>query len=148
MARRLRKKRIAIILLTFTAIIVWSTHSCVSRCTSSSDKEKVKDTLPKAHSQAIPSAMHSPRERNTRRWIRSSRDTSSDGKSMVHSLSSPATTPCSMPAVSDGRQGKGHQNGTEHADALASVSKLITAVGIMKSAGDEEAQDEREGIRT
>ena len=49
MARRLRKKRIAIILLTFTAIVAWSTHSCVSRCTSSSDKEKAKDTLPKVH---------------------------------------------------------------------------------------------------
>ena len=31
MARRLRKKRIAIILLTFTAIVGWTTHSCVSR---------------------------------------------------------------------------------------------------------------------
>ena len=49
MARRLRKKRIAILLLTFTAIVAWSTHSRVSRCTSSSDKEKAKDTLPKVH---------------------------------------------------------------------------------------------------
>ena len=49
MARRLRKKRIAVILLTFTAIIVWTTHSCVSRCTSSGEKEKAEDTLPKAH---------------------------------------------------------------------------------------------------
>ena len=49
MARRLRKKRIAIILLTFAAIVVWTVHSCVSRCTSSSDKAKAEDTLPKAH---------------------------------------------------------------------------------------------------
>ena len=48
MARRLRKKRIAIILITFTAIIGWTTHSCVSRCSSSDEKAKA-DTLPKAH---------------------------------------------------------------------------------------------------
>lgn len=49
MARRLRKKRIAIILLTFTAIVGWTTHSCVSRCTSASDKNKAADSLPKVH---------------------------------------------------------------------------------------------------
>ena len=49
MARRLRKKRIAIILLTFTAIVGWTTHSCVSRCTSASDKNKAADSLPQAH---------------------------------------------------------------------------------------------------
>ena len=48
MARRLRKKRIAIILITFTALIGWTTHSCVSRCSSSDEKAKA-DTLPKAH---------------------------------------------------------------------------------------------------
>jgi hypothetical protein len=48
MARRLRKKRIAVILLTFTALIGWTTHSCVSRCTSS-DKEKSADSLPTVH---------------------------------------------------------------------------------------------------
>ncbi len=44
-----KKKRIAIILLTFTAIVGWTTHSCVSRCTSASDKNKAADSLPKAH---------------------------------------------------------------------------------------------------
>ena len=48
MARRLRKKRIAIILITFTALIGWTTHSCVSRCSSADEKAKA-DTLPKAH---------------------------------------------------------------------------------------------------
>lgn len=105
MARRLRKKRIAVILLTFTALIGWATHSCVSRCTSS-DKEKSADSLPTVHiNDSITNAltegkayqeMDSVIERYLKRW-----------ESTVPSSSSPATTPCSMPVDSDGQTRKG-----------------------------------------
>ena len=104
MARRLRKKRIAVILLTFTAIIVWTTHSCVSRCTSSGEKEKAEDTLPKAHiNDSISNALSEGKEYQEL----DSMIERNAGKSMGHSSLSPATTPYSTPVDSDGQTRSG-----------------------------------------
>ena len=47
-----------------------------------------------------------------------------------------------------GRQGEGHPNGTEHADALRFHFQAHHRRRHHETAGNEEAQDEREGIRT
>ena len=143
MARRLRKKRIAIILLTFTAIIVWSTHSCVSRCTSSSDKEKVKDTLPKAHiNDSISNAltegkeyqkMDSLVERYLKRWeINGAQLVITRNDSLLYAR-----------GFGWADKERGIRMEPNMLMRFASVSKLITAVGIMKLQEIEEAQDER-----
>ena len=105
MARRLRKKRIAVILLTFTALIGWTTHSCVSRCTSS-DKEKSADSLPTVHiNDSITNAltegkayqeMDSVIERYLKRW-------EINGAQLVITRNDS----CSMPVDSDGQTRKG-----------------------------------------
>ena len=132
MARRLRKKRIAIILLTFTAIIVWSTHSCVSRCTSSSDKEKAKDTLPKAHiNDSISNAltdgkeyqkMDSLVERYLKRWeINGAQLVITRNDSLLYAR-----------GFGWADKERGIRMEPNMLMRFASVSKLITAVGIMK----------------
>ena len=132
MARRLRKKRIAIILLTFTAIVAWSTHSCVSRCTSSSDKEKAKDTLPKVHiNDSISNAltegkeyhkMDSLVERYLKRWeINGAQLVITRNDSLLYAR-----------GFGWADKERGIRMEPNMLMRFASISKLITAVGIMK----------------
>ena len=132
MARRLRKKRIAVILTVFVGIIVWTTHSCVSRCSSSSDKEKAGDTLPTVHlNDTITNAltdgkayreMDSVVERYLKRWeINGAQLVITRNDSLLYA------------------RGFGWANKEEGVKMepnmlmrFASVSKLITATGIMK----------------
>ncbi len=132
MARKLRKKRVAIIITTFVAIVTWSIHGCVSRCTSSSDKEKSADTLPKKHlNDTITNAltngedyreMDSVVERYLKRWeINGAQLAITRNDSLLYA------------------RGFGWANKEENVKMepnmlmrFASVSKLITATGIMK----------------
>ena len=132
MARRLRKKRIAVILLTFTAIIVWTTHSCVSRCTSSGEKEKAEDTLPKAHiNDSISNALSEGKEyqeldsvieRYLKRW-------EINGAQLVITRNDSLLYARGFGWADKERGIKMEPNMLMR---FASVSKLITAVGIMK----------------
>ena len=132
MARRLRKKRIAIILLTFTAIVGWTTHSCVSRCTSASDKNKAADSLPKAHiNDSISNAltegkeyheMDSVIERYLKRWeINGAQLVITRNDSLLYARGF---------GMAD--KERGIRMEPNMLMRFASVSKLITAVGIMK----------------
>ena len=132
MARRLRKKRIAVILTVFVGIIVWTTHSCVSRCSSSYDTEKAGDTLPTVHlNDTITNAltdgkayreMDSVVERYLKRWeINGAQLVITRNDSLLYA------------------RGFGWANKEEGVKMepnmlmrFASVSKLITATGIMK----------------
>ncbi len=132
MARRLRKKRIAIILLVMVTIIVWLTRSCVSRCTSTSDKEKTEDSLPKAHiNDSISNAltegaayheMDSLVERYLKRWeINGAQLAITRNDSLLYARGF---------GYSDVE--KGIKMEPNMLMRFASVSKLITATGIMK----------------
>ena len=132
MARRLRKKRIAIILLTFTAIVGWTTHSCVSRCTSASDKNKAADSLPKVHiNDSISNAltegkeyqeMDSVIERYLKRWeINGAQLVITRNDSLLYARGF---------GMAD--KERGIRMEPNMLMRFASVSKLITAVGIMK----------------
>ena len=132
MARRLRKKRIAIILLTFTAIVGWTTHSCVSRCTSASDKNKAADSLPKVHiNDSISNAltegkeyheMDSVIERYLKRWeINGAQLVITRNDSLLYARGF---------GMADKERGTRME--PNMLMRFASVSKLITAVGIMK----------------
>ena len=132
MARRLRKKRIAIILIVFIGIITWCTHSCVSRCSSASEKEKAEDTLPKAHiNDSISNAltegkeyheMDSIVERYLKRW-------EINGAQLVITRNDSLLYARGFGWANKERQIKMEPNMVMR---FASVSKLITAVGIMK----------------
>lgn len=132
MARRLRKKRIAIILLTFTAIVGWTTHSCVSRCTSASYKNKAADSLPKVHiNDSISNAltegkeyheMDSVIERYLKRWeINGAQLVITRNDSLLYARGF---------GMAD--KERGIRMEPNMLMRFASVSKLITAVGIMK----------------
>ena len=132
MARRLRKKRIATILLTFTAIVGWTTHSCVSRCTSASDKNKAADSLPKVHiNDSISNAltegkeyheMDSVIERYLKRWeINGAQLVITRNDSLLYARGF---------GMAD--KERGIRMEPNMLMRFASVSKLITAVGIMK----------------
>jgi len=131
MARRLRKKRIAVILLAFAAIIVWTTRSCVSRCTSS-DKEKTADTLPQKHiNDSITNAltdgkeyheMDSIVERYLKRWeINGAQLVITRNDSLLYAR-----------GFGWADKERGIKMEPSMVMRFASVSKLITAVGIMK----------------
>ena len=132
MARRLRKKRIATILLTFTAIVGWTTHSCVSRCTSASDKNKAADSLPKdlindSISNALTEGkeyheMDSVIERYLKRWeINGAQLVITRNDSLLYARGF---------GMAD--KERGIRMEPNMLMRFASVSKLITAVGIMK----------------
>ena len=131
MARRLRKKRIAVILLTFTALIGWTTHSCVSRCTSS-DKEKSADSLPTVHiNDSITNAltegkayqeMDSVIERYLKRWeINGAQLVITRNDSLLYAR-----------GFGWADKERGIRMEPNMLMRFASVSKLITAAGIMK----------------
>ena len=131
MARRLRKKRIAIILITFTALIGWTTHSCVSRCSSSDEKAKA-DTLPKAHiNDSISNALTEGKEyheidsvveRYLKRWeINGAQLVITRNDSLLYAR-----------GFGWADKEKGIKMEPNMLMRFASVSKLITAVGIMK----------------
>ena len=131
MARRLRKKRIAVILLTFTALIGWTTHSCVSRCTSS-DKEKSADSLPAVHiNDSITNAltegkayqeMDSVIERYLKRWeINGAQLVITRNDSLLYAR-----------GFGWADKERGIRMEPNMLMRFASVSKLITAAGIMK----------------
>lgn len=131
MARRLRKKRIAVILLTFTALIGWTTHSCVSRCTSS-DKEKSADSLPAVHiNDSITNAltggkayqeMDSVIERYLKRW-------EINGAQLVITRNDSLLYAHGFGWADKEKDIRMEPNMLMR---FASVSKLITAAGIMK----------------
>ena len=133
MARKLRKKRIAVILTTFTASIVWCTHSCVSRCTSpSSDKAQAADTLPKKHlNDTITNALTSGKdyremdslvERYLKRWeINGAQLAVTRNDSLLYAR-----------GFGWADMEKGIKMEPNMLMRFASVSKLITATGIMK----------------
>ena len=132
MARRLRKKRIAIILIVFVGIIVWTTHSCVSRCTSSSSKEKAEDTMPQAHlNDSLRNVlfqdiryheMDSIVERYLKRWeINGAQLVITRNDSLFYAR-----------GFGWADKEKGVKMEPNMLMRFASVSKLITATGIMK----------------
>ena len=132
MARRLRKKRIATILLVVIGTTGWLTRGCVSRCTSSADKAKTEDTLPKAHlNDSITNAltegkayheMDSLVERYLKRWeINGAQLAITRNDSLLYARGF---------GFSDLE--KGTKMEPNVLMRFASVSKLITAVGIMK----------------
>lgn len=131
MARRLRKKRVATLCLILVGTITWTTHSCVKRCTSSSDKEK-EDTLPKIHlNDSVTNRltdgqeyreMDSVVERYLKRWeINGAQLAITRNDSLLYAR---------------GFGWADKEGGVKMEPNMlmrfASVSKLITAVGIMK----------------
>lgn len=119
-------------MLTFTAIVGWTTHSCVSRCTSASDKNKAADSLPKVHiNDSISNAltegkeyheMDSVIERYLKRWeINGAQLVITRNDSLLYARGF---------GMAD--KERGIRMEPNMLMRFASVSKLITAVGIMK----------------
>ena len=131
MARRIRKKRVATLCLILVGTITWTTHSCVKRCTPSSDKEKA-DTLPKVHlNDSVTNRftngeeyreMDSVVERYLKRWeINGAQLAITRNDSLLYARGF---------GWADKEQGIRMEPNILM--RFASVSKLITAVGIMK----------------
>ena len=131
MARRLRKKRVATLCLILVGTITWTTHSCVKRCTSSSDKEK-EDTLPKIHlNDSVTNRltdgqeyreMDSVVERYLKRWeINGAQLAITRNDSLLYAR-----------GFGWADKEAGVKMEPNMLMRFASVSKLITAVGIMK----------------
>lgn len=131
MARRLRKKRIFIICVAFVSLVTWLTRSCVRSCSSHGAKEE-QDSLPAVHlNDSLTNAMSigpayeemdSLVRRYLKRWeINGAQLVISRGDSLLYAR-----------GFGYADVEKKEEMQPTHLMRIASVSKLVTAIGIMK----------------